>query len=109
MTTIPLSLTYTDFLDKVGKIRQSSYRDPPIMYHDLYTLIKERLGGKSIKSFEEFKDKCGDLGTLIYQDLYFKLYPDNDNSKASTRNKKGGRKRRCQTRRHKIFTTLSIR
>jgi len=109
MTTIPSSLTYTEFLDKVGKIRQTSYRDPPIIYHNLYTLVIQRLGDKPIKSYSEFLDKCGNLGSLWYWDLYTKLYAENENSKASKKNKKGGRKRRCQTRRLKIFTALSIR
>lgn len=100
MTTIPKSLTYTDFLDKVGKISQTSYSDPPIIYHNLYTLVIQRLGDKPIKSYSEFLDKCGNLGHLWYWDLYSKLYPENENSKASKKNKKGGR-RKYKTRRSK--------
>lgn len=83
MTTIPKSLSYPDFLSKVGKISEGYLGGNKIQYHDLYTLIIERLGDQPIKNYSEFLDKCKNLGNLIYWDLYQKLYPENENVKES--------------------------
>jgi hypothetical protein len=101
MTTIPKTLTYPDFLSKVGKIPEG-YGGTKIQYHDLYKLIIERLGDQPIKNYSEFMEKAKNLGNLIYWDLYQKLYPENENVKAEikrvAKQKAGTRKGRKTNR-----------
>jgi len=95
MTTIPKTLSYKDFLDKVGKLDKPRYSDPEISYGDLHDKVIERLGDKSISNYSEFLGMCGNLGHLFYWDLYKKLYPENANSKEK---KIGGKKKTRKSR-----------
>jgi hypothetical protein len=99
MSTIPATLSYRDFLDKVGTLTKPRYSDPDINYGTLHDEVIARLGDKPINTYSEFLASCGNLGSVFYWDLYSKLYPENLNSKE---NKKiGGKRKTRKSRRMK--------
>jgi hypothetical protein len=101
MTTIPKTLSYKDFLDKVGFLNKPRYSDPDISYGDLHDKVIERLGNKPIANYSEFMSMCGNLGHLFYWDLYKKLYPENANSKEKKIGGKSKTRKSKATRRKK--------
>jgi hypothetical protein len=75
MASIPKNLTYEEFKYKVGDMIKNKY--------EIYNLVIERLGGKFIKTYQDFLGNLGNTRDIenihSYWDLYSKLYSENEN------------------------------
>lgn len=71
---ISKKLEYRDFLNMVWNIKKEDNNGSDVYYDSLYKNIINRLGGVSIQNYNDFINKCGNLGNINYLDLYKKLY-----------------------------------
>ena len=88
MTTIPKTLTYEEFLNKVGTLDKADSKGAEIFYHDLFRKVKSLVGDKPIATLSDFKQFTNNnLGNIDYKVLYERLY-----------NKKGGKRKSCKSK-----------
>jgi len=93
MTTIPKTLTYGEFLDKVGKLDKADPKGAEIFYHDLFKTVIDQGGNKPIATLSEFKATYNNLGNIDYKVLYERLY-NKKGGKRKSRKSKSTRRRR---------------
>lgn len=93
---------YTEFLKMVENIGNiMSYNNGVRSYYYIHKHLKEHLEGASIKSYQDFLEKCGNIPYINnYHVLYKKLYPDNTNAKGGKRTRRQRKSRKSRRRAH---------